>query len=237
VFEGLDAERRPQRYYFSHKALGHLYRAINERDFLDDLHRARLNSVKVQPSAAHGQRQPLEKVYHYLQHWALQYGLIWKHHLVLARDIKETFERSIADIAYEFEHSAHSPLTEAEIFSGTILGRQGGAQGKSLRELDKNMSLRFETVMEYAVMRIMKGDQQIQQADYLDDLYDEYSEREIKALPRALACLKVAMDEPGYRDRSLGELKGFRYVAAELALSELRRYRITTMGTYSLPLA
>jgi hypothetical protein len=193
--------------------------------------------VKAQPSAHHGQRQPLDRVYKYLQHWALQYGLIWKHHLALARDIRETFENSIADIAYEFEPSVHSPLSEAEIFSGTILGRQGGAQGKSLRELDKNMSLRFGTVMEYAVMRIMKGDQQIQQADDLDDLYDEYSEREIEALPRALACLKVAMEEPGYKDRALVELQGFRYVAAELALSELRRYRITTMGTYSLPLA
>jgi hypothetical protein len=194
--------------------------------------------VKLQPSARHGgQQQPLDKVYHYLRHWALQYGIIWKHHLDLARDIRETFEYSIADIAYDFEPSAHSPLTEAEIFSGTILGRQGGAQGKTLRELDKDMSLRFETVMEYAVMRIMKGDQQIRQADDLDDLFDEYSEREIEALPRALACLEVAMDEPGYKDRDLGQFKGFRYVAAEVALRELRRYRITTMGAYSLPLA
>lgn len=129
------------------------------------------------------------------------------------------------------------PLSEAEAFAGTILGRQGGAQGKPLRELSKTMRERFETVVEYAVMRITRGDQIMQSVDDLDKLYDTfYDEREFEALPRALACFEVAVTQGGYRDHQVGALQSFSYIAAAVCLKELQRYRITTFGSYTLPL-
>ena len=122
------------------------------------------------------------------------------------------------------------PLAETEVFSGTILGRQGGAQGKPLRELSKTMRERFEVICDYAVLRIVQGDEAMAETEYLDALYD-LEEREIEALPRAIACLLVAVNEKGVVDRRLGELKSFRYVAAGVCLRELQRWQ-RSMGQY-----
>lgn len=134
------------------------------------------------------------------------------------------------DVLYTFSPSPNMPLAETEVFSGTILGRQGGAQGKPLRELSKTMRERFEVHCNYAVLRITKGDGAIEEAEYLDDLYD-LDEREIEALPRAIACLLVAVNERSVSDRRLGELKSFRYVAAGVCLRELQRWR-HSLGLY-----
>lgn len=116
------------------------------------------------------------------------------------------------------------PLSEAEAFAGTILGRQEGAQGKPLRELSKTMRDRFATVAEYYTMRMIHGDAAMHQAEYLDDLYD-LEEREIEAWPRTIACLVIACGEPGLKDYRLGELKSFKYIAAANCLNEFERTR------------
>lgn len=94
---------------------------------------------------------------------------------------------------------------------------------------------RFALVAEYIILRITKGDDAMHQAaDDMDSLYESvYDDREFEALPRAMACLEVAVTEPGYEDRRLGELKTFKYIAAAVCLKELERYRITTFGSYS----
>ena len=127
------------------------------------------------------------------------------------------------------------PLSEHEVFAGTILGRQGGAQGKPLRELSKTMRERFEAIVEYMVMRIVKGDDQMQGVNDLDLLYEGSVDREVEALPRAIACLANAVEEQGMVDRQLGALHSFKYIAAGVCLRELERYRITTFGSYVLP--
>jgi len=126
------------------------------------------------------------------------------------------------------------PLSEAEAFSGTILGRQGGAQGKPLRELSKQLRERFDAVAEYTIIRIIHGDAAIEATEYMDELYD-VDEREFEAWPRAIACLAVAVEQTGVRDYRLGELESFRYLAAAVCLGEFQRYLITTLGRYSLP--
>ena len=97
------------------------------------------------------------------------------------------------------------------------------------------MRERFEAVVEYTIMRIVKGDEQMQGLSDLDLLYDDSLDRELEALPRAIACLANAMEERGEEDRQLGELESFRYVAAGVCLRELQRYRINTFGSYVLP--
>ncbi|CAK4030745.1 RNA-dependent RNA polymerase 1 [Lecanosticta acicola] len=231
AFEGLDIERRPMRYYFSQKTLGHLYRNIDERMFLAKMqqqHRTLAPSLKPQDL--------LPRVLKYVKHWASQYGLIYSHHKALAKDIQAQYEDSLINILYDYEPTPRSPLSEIEVFAGQILGRKGGPQNKPLRELAQTMRERFEVVVDYTVMRITKGDKAMREANDLDDLYEEtarYTEREFEALPRAVACLDVAVNGRGLTDRKLGELKSFRYVAAGVCLRELERYRITTFGSLS----
>jgi hypothetical protein len=129
------------------------------------------------------------------------------------------------------------PVSEHEAFAGDILGRKGGVQNKSLRELGKTMRERFQAIVDYNIMRIIKGDDQMQGVGDLDLLYDDPLDREVEALPRALACLQVAVEEQGLEDRQLGELQSFKYIAAGVCLREYERYRITTLGSYVLPRA
>lgn len=116
------------------------------------------------------------------------------------------------------------PLSEAEAYAGTILGRQGGAQGKPLRELSMTMRERFTAIAEFYTIRMIHGDAAIHEAEYLDSLYD-LEEREIEAWPRTIACLVVACRETGLQDARLGELQSFKYIAAAACLQEFERTR------------
>jgi len=223
AFEDLDMEKRPMRYYASYKALGYLYRAIDEKRFLETMqsqHRAITSRVTIAPT--------MSRLLAYMKTWTSQYGIIHVHHQALAKEIRSAYEDSLLDILYHYEPAANIPLSEREVFAGSILGRQGGSQGKPLRELSKTMRERFETVVEYATARIVHGDPAVHAADDLDDLYDD---RELEALPRAIACLSVAVSERGLVDRKVGELKSFTYIAAGICLRELHRFRATTFGS------
>ena len=92
-------------------------------------------------------------------------------------------------------------------------------------------------MVEYTIIRIVKGDEQIHGANDLDLLYDDSLDREVEAVPRAMACLSVAVEERGVHDPVLGDLESFKYVAAGVCLRELERYRITTLGSHVLPRA
>lgn len=229
AFEGLDSERRPLRYYESKKTLGHLYRDIDENHFLRTMQQEHRHIV------SQSKRQDMMKqLLVYVKRIAEQYGVLWLHHKTLGTDIRSSYEEGLVNILYDFEPTPHRPLSESEAFAGQILGRQSGPQGKPLRELAQTMRERFETIVEHTVMRMTKGDEAINEVDDIDDLNESrYDDREIEALPRAIACLDVAINQAGYRDRQLGELKSFKYIAAACCLRELDRYRITTFGSYS----
>ncbi|KAF7193251.1 putative RNA-dependent RNA polymerase 2 [Pseudocercospora fuligena] len=193
AFEGLDSERRPYRYYDQQE-----YRAIAPRSKRQGI---------------------MTRLLAYLKQNAA--NVFWTQHSALASAIRSSFENSLADLLYEYEPTPHHPLSETEAFSGQILGRQSGPQGKPLRELAKTMTERFEMVVEHARMRIRFGDAVYETQD-IDDLHDpRYHDRDVEALPRAIACLHVALNEEGYHDRKIGELKSFKYIAAQIALEEL----------------
>ncbi|KAK3074538.1 hypothetical protein LTR53_002958 [Teratosphaeriaceae sp. CCFEE 6253] len=237
AFEGLDTERRPYRYYESQKALGHLYRAIDERQFLTSIksRHGPLTSPGGTPSTI--LPDLLKHVLRYAHTNLVQYS----HALDHAREVRQSYDESLLAIMYDQCPVSHACLAEQEVFAGTILGRQGGAQGKPLRELSKVMRERFEQVAEYAVQRIIKGDQTevmqgvIAAAAGLLEEQEKYDEREIEAFPRSIACLQVAVLERGWNDRQAGELKSFGYIAAGVCLREWRRFLITTFGVRSLP--
>ncbi|EGP83253.1 RNA-directed RNA polymerase [Zymoseptoria tritici IPO323] len=232
AFEGIDTERRSYRFYRSDKALGHLFRAIDERQFIDKMQVDRAAYPR-----DNGQ-ELMETVLEYAQRWADQYGVLYGHHRTLARNIRACYDDALANLLVDYEPSPHSPLSEIEVFAGQILGRVAGPQGNTLRDLAKTMRERFATVVEHTIVRITKGDEAMKDAEYMDELMtleddEHYDERELEALPRALACLEVAVNESGYKDRKVGELNSFEYVAAGVCLRELDRYRVTTFGSLS----
>ncbi|KAM0717022.1 hypothetical protein Q7P37_006874 [Cladosporium fusiforme] len=224
AFEGIDEEKKPMRYYRSEKVLGQLYRNIDEKQFVVEMQRQHHARILDSSSGL------LDNLCDYVLRQDSDFGVLYESYMDLARDIRAGYEDSLLDILHTYSPTIHSPLSETEAFAGTILGRQGGAQGKPLRELSKAMRERFDAVAEYANMRIINGDAAMNQAEYLDALYD-LNEREIEAWPRAIACLVVACREKGAIHYGLGELKSFKYIAAATCLRELERTR-RAFGSY-----
>ncbi|KAG9526866.1 RNA-directed RNA polymerase, partial [Aureobasidium melanogenum] len=192
---------RPVRYYRSEKALGHLYRSIDEQEFLRTLQDATQNLPGQDGTV-------LSTLWAYVQQYT---GVIqWKHHIELARQIRDGYEQTLLQSLYQFASSPRHPLTETEIFSGTILGRDGGKQSRRVRETTQAMREQLEEVLTFTISRIIDGD------------YDD-NDRNEEALPRAIACLAVGMDEQPMGDKKVGELQSWKYIAAGVCLREIKR--------------
>lgn len=157
AFEGIDEERKPLRYYKSNKVLGMLYRNIDEKHFIADMQ----NSHHARRKAIEPSHSLMSKLCKYVMQQAEAYGVLYDHHLEFARDVRAQYENNLQDILYSYSPVINQPLSEAEGFAGTILGRQGGAQGKPLRELSKTMRERFDAVAEYYAIRMIHGDDAI----------------------------------------------------------------------------
>lgn len=135
------------------------------------------------------------------------------------------YESNLLDLLYAFAPSPHEPLTEAELFAGTILGRAGGATTRRLRDITTAMRDRFEEILEFTVSRIVNGDL-------------ESEDRNDEALPRAMACFAVGIEESSLYDHKLGgALKSWKYVAAGVALREMSRWISGGRGWVMLPRA
>lgn len=82
------------------------------------------------------------------------------------------------------------------------------------------MREKFESICDYTTMRMIKRPEQMQGVTYFDRLYgDEGLDREVEALPRAIACLEHALRPSDERpNRQLGELQSFKYIAAGVCL-------------------
>ncbi|KAK5017650.1 hypothetical protein LTR60_001847 [Cryomyces antarcticus] len=180
----LDPDARPHRYYESNKVLGQLYRAIDEKSFFEEMQSQSRSSVAIEPGL--GSQTLMDRLWDYV--WRETLLIQWKHRIELAREIRETYEANLEDTMYQFSLSAHSALSELEVFSGTILGKAGGAQNRRVREQNSAMKERFDRDVAYTVECIMRDD---------NDGVDE-------ALETSIACLYVALTEPGRGLRGSG---------------------------------
>lgn len=196
----LDPEQRKTRYYESPHILGKLYRLIDEKGFYDSLHNATKDH--------HRGGSTMDQVLAYARRAAQ--GIHFSQHLAAAREIRGMYEEAIADISTSYAlHPAH-PLSELEIVTGAVLG---SIFNRRLKDLTTDMKERFARDVAYIRERMR---------------YDEHG-GEGEGLPRALACLHVAVGEEG-RKMGVGR-KGeqvvtwsFAYVAAGVCLEEIERF-------------
>lgn len=204
----LDPDSRSVRYYESDKVLGKLYRAIDERAILSAI-QAR-SKTQAQALADATATSLMDKVWaHVKRNTALvQYA----HHLSAARGMKEAYEHNLADMMSTYSTHPSQPLSEFEVFSGSILGKFAGAQNKRVRENNAKMKEQFERDVTFWVERITHGDD---------------GDRE-EALARSIAALHVGMEEGSRmagKGRRRAELRSWRYIAAAVCLKEVERFQ------------
>lgn len=205
----LDPDSSRIRHYRSSKTLGILYRKIDETKFFADMeHRFR------DARDAMGSESLMEKLETYIDRETR--GIEWTHHRVFAEELRDYYETNMLDIMYSLRPHRGEPLKELEVFSGNILGKKEKASTKAVREANIEVQERFNRDMRSIVDRIVRG--------------DELGDEEDEALPRALACFKIAMEKEGWEN--FVELQSFKYVAAAVCLEKLweyMRYRLRTI--------
>ena len=199
----LSQEDTAQIYYRSEKALGKLYRAIDEAKFLEDVRQDADRLTTALPD------KPLMKaLWDYVKrHTAL---LQWDHLRELAREIRESYEEGLISMMHEYSSIPHQPLTEIEVVTGIIFGRKEGAQNKRLREISMEMREHYSRDVEFTIRRITHAG-------------NDSEETSEDALALATACFTIAMEQPGHTARRIGEVKSFRYIAAALCLKEVKK--------------
>ena len=101
------------------------------------------------------------------------------------------------------------PLSEIEVFSGSVLGKNGGLPSKRLRQASIDMKEKFDRDVNFTVGSIMQGAGESVEFD------------RVEALAMSVACLAVAVEEPTNMFPKVGKLQSFRYVAAAVCLREI----------------
>ncbi|OCK84898.1 RdRP-domain-containing protein [Lepidopterella palustris CBS 459.81] len=202
----LDPEWRTFRYYESQKALGRLYRAIDEKAFFQQMKRDSELSASRDPY----NRSLMDKLWTYVQSESIL--IQWKQYADMARKIRQTYEYNLIDTMDQYSIHPTQPLRELEVFSGSILGKSMGAQNRRVRASAAEMKERFERDVAYIVNWIMQGD---------DGDRDE-------AFARSIACFANAMLEAGNYEKK--RLKSWRYVSAAVCLQELESFRNRYIG-------
>lgn len=79
----IDQETRPMRFYKSEKILGRLFRAIDERQFVASMQTKHRREMRISQAAS-----LMARLRDYMLHWSTQYGILYEHHLDLAREIR-----------------------------------------------------------------------------------------------------------------------------------------------------
>ena len=123
------------------------------------------------------------------------------------------YNSHLIDIMYQFSPHMSQPLREIEVFTGTILGKNGSMPTRSQREEARNMKSEFDAHVRYTIKCITDG---IAPSSQVEDL-------ETEALARSIACLSVAMEEAESVPR-IGKLESFCYVVAAACMMEIEKY-------------
>jgi hypothetical protein len=205
AYDALNQDDRKKLYYESPRALGVLYRMIDERKFYVDIQnrwhqKSGEKDVKILWEAL---RYVLSVVP------TVQY----RHYMDEARQIRQTFEEAMIDTTYNFSFRQTQPLHELEVISGHILG----SNTRLMRDISRDMRDAFERDVAYVKDLIIRG-------TVHGDWSAEDLESHAESLPRSIACFKLAMDEMSKLERKNG-VRSWKYLAAQVCLRELANTR------------
>ena len=136
------------------------------------------------------------------------------------------------DLMCDYSPSPQHPLQEVEVFVGSILGKDGEAPTKRVRDSAGTVRDRYDELARFSIETILRGDDSSGGSLPGDE-----------ALERTIACLGVAVDAEltraieGLNVRGLGhaprtaprvapktELRSFGYLAAILSLRQVERF-------------
>ena len=120
--------------------------------------------------------------------------------------LPQSYEENLIETMLQYSTHRPHPLSEVEVFSGSILGKNG-AQSKRQREASAEMKEKHDRDVAWTVMCITRGDD--------DDSGEE-------ALERSIACLNVACNTERVR-KKVGTLVSFGWIAAAVCLREVER--------------
>jgi hypothetical protein len=96
------------------------------------------------------------------------------------------------------------PLSELEVFAGTILGNTG-KQSRLQRQMNSTMKQRFDKDVAFIINNIVKNG----------------SAPSVEALERSIACLEVSFEQG--TGSTTADIVSFKYVTAALCLREIER--------------
>lgn len=154
----LDPSSRPTTYYRSQKVLGHLYRNIDETKFLQDIrHRHASDQSLMKRAWSYCNRETKT--------------IQWAYQLEIARNIRAAYESHLIDTLYQFAPNPRDPLSELEVFAGTILGKSGDMPNGRVRQYNMDMKAKADRDVQYIVEWILRDEPRDDSAS--DDGYEE----------------------------------------------------------------
>ena len=242
VDKALGGGQSSYHYYESSRVLGQLYRNIDETKFLEKTTLASTDPNARSLAAANDQHQSfleslLDKV------TAIAHDVYWDNesNRLFAAMVQGSYEQDLLDLMYKFSPYVRQPLSELEVFCGTILGRNGAMPSKRARDSTSDMKDSFERLARETIQWIKKGDYEYDEDDE-DEVNDSdtiistgnlstfstgtVQEERLQQLERSIACLAVAVEEPSQvDDRYAGQLRSFAYVAAGICLNQIEQYQ------------
>jgi len=130
---------------------------------------------------------------------------------------------------YQYSSHHRDPLSELEVFSGNILGRDGGVSSRRVRQNNISMKEDFNRHVSMIIHWMTDGaEDEVQSIETFGIDNDTLHLDSVVALERSLACLHLGLSEPGKHVRTVGALRSFVYVAAAVCSGEVEKFRAAT---------
>ncbi|KAF2259955.1 rna-dependent rna polymeras-like protein [Lojkania enalia] len=198
----IDPSTNNLRYYRSPRSLGVLYREIDETKFFRQMND---NVQAARQSMNH--ESLMEKLDRYIDREAS--FLQWEHYRNFAEQLRQVYEDTMLDIMHSYQIHRGEPLGELEVFSGNIFGSKMRNLTRHVREANNEVREQFNRHVSAVLSRIVHGDGD--------------GDEEDEALPRAIACFKIARETEKWENSV--NLKSFEYVTAGCCLERLWVYQ------------
>ncbi|KAK6498203.1 hypothetical protein TWF506_004442 [Arthrobotrys conoides] len=196
------------RYYKSDKALGHLFREIDEEKFIKTW----------EDNAARFERGPndlLKKVQEYMVKSVdldVMYGFYVSG---FAHDLRISYENNIRDLSHNYAINRNNDaLEEVEVFIGCIIGTESHRQSRVVRDSAEEMRGEVTRLISHVAAIIRYGSEGT--TAVRDGNYDGLT------LERALACVQASFT--AREDNEGGS--SFGWLAAAVGLKELSKRKV-----------